>query len=116
MANPARSRSEQYSGKVTPVGNSKGIRIDAAFFKAHPEFNGAVKATVLADGQVLLSASRATRRQPEEDNSDPVMLVFLSFLEQQLSQHPELIAPVDQEQLARIGQLVEGVEPDDTSH
>jgi hypothetical protein len=44
------------------------------------------------------------------------MLVFLSFLEQQLSQHPELIAPVDQEQLARIGQLVEGVEPDDTSH
>jgi hypothetical protein len=28
---------ERYSGKVTPVGNSKGIRLDAAFFKAHPE-------------------------------------------------------------------------------
>jgi hypothetical protein len=27
---------EQYQGKVTPVGNSKGIRLDAAFFKAHP--------------------------------------------------------------------------------
>ena len=31
---------EKYSGKVTPVGNSKGIRLDAAFFKAHPEFDG----------------------------------------------------------------------------
>ena len=44
---------EKYSGKVTPVGNSKGIRLEAAFFKAHPEFEGEVRATVLADGQVL---------------------------------------------------------------
>lgn len=116
MANAGRSRSEQYSGKVTPVGNSKGIRIDAAFFKAHPEFNGDVKATVLADGQVLLSAKGATRRRATEDDSDPVMLGFLSFLEQQVSEHPELITPVDQEQLARISKLVEGVESDDTTH
>jgi hypothetical protein len=47
---------ERYSGKVTPVGNSKGIRLDAAFFKAHPEFDGEVQATILAEGQVLLSA------------------------------------------------------------
>ena len=45
------SPAEQYGGKVTPVGNSKGIRLDASFFKAHPEFNGEVRATVLADGQ-----------------------------------------------------------------
>ena len=49
---------EKYAGKVTPVGNSKGIRIDAAFFRAHPEFDGEVSATVLADGEVLLSAAR----------------------------------------------------------
>ena len=49
---------ERYSGKVTPVGNSKGIRLDAAFFKAHPEFVGEVRATVLANGEVLLSARR----------------------------------------------------------
>ena len=33
----AHSPSEHYTGKVTPVGNSKGIRLDARFFKAHPE-------------------------------------------------------------------------------
>lgn len=116
MANTDRFQSEQYSGKVTPVGNSKGIRIDAAFFKAHPEFSGDVKATVLADGQVLLSAKCSTPRRTREEADDPVMLGFLSFLEKQVSEHPEMITPVDQEQLARIGKLVEGVEFDDTTH
>lgn len=116
MANADRFQSEQYSGKVTPVGNSKGIRIDAAFFKAHPEFSGDVKATVLADGQVLLSAKCSTPRRTREEDSDPVMLGFLSFLEKQMSEHPEMITPIDQEQLARIGKLVEGVESDDTTH
>ena len=62
MAPTNRLHSEQYNGKVTPVGDSKGIRLDAAFFKAHPEFSGAVRATVLADGQVLLSAKNTVRR------------------------------------------------------
>ena len=101
---------EQFGGKVTPVGNSKGIRLDAAFFKAHPEFNGEVHVTVLADGQVLLSAKGAKRRSTKAADADPVMLGFLSFLEKQMAAHPELIEPVDRAQLARIGKLVEGVD------
>ena len=116
MSSAGLSPSEQYSGKVTPVGNSKGIRIDAAFFKAHPEFNGEVKATVLADGQVLLSAKGGAHCRATEDESDPVMLCFLSFLEQQVGEHPEMVTPVDSAQLARISKLIEGVEPDDTTH
>lgn len=109
MPNPDRVQSEQYNGKVTPVGNSRGIRIDAAFFKAHPEFRGDVKATVLADGQVLLSARGSMSRRTKNEESDPVMLGFLGFLEKHVSEHPEMITPVDQAQLARIGKLVEGV-------
>jgi antitoxin PrlF len=105
-------RASQYSGKVTPVGNSKGIRLDAAFFKAHPEFNGAVRATVLADGQVLLSAESKRRRRSKDQDIDPVMLGFLKFLEKQMTQHPDLIEPVDRAQLKRIGKLVAGVETD----
>jgi len=109
MTTLAESRTEQYGGKVTPVGNSKGIRLDAAFFKAHPEFNGEVRATVLADGQVLLSAKKSGRRAPKNDDADPVMLGFLHFLEKQMAEHPDLIEPVDRAQLARIGKLVKGV-------
>jgi len=106
------ARAAQYSGKVTPVGNSKGIRLDAAFFKAHPEFNGEVRATVLADGQVLLSAASKRRVSRKDEDTDPVMMGFLKFLEGQMAAHPELIEPADGAQLKRIGKLVAGVDVD----
>jgi hypothetical protein len=106
------ARAAQYGGKVTPVGNSKGIRLDAAFFKAHPEFNGEVRATVLADGQVLLSAAAGRRVARKEEEVDPVMLGFLKFLEKQMTAHPELIESVDRAQMKRIGKLVAGVKTD----
>lgn len=82
------ARAERYGGTVTPVGNSKGIRLDAEFFKAHPEFNGKVDATVIADGQVLLSTKTSKQRQADDDEIDPVMLGFLCFLQKQMVEHP----------------------------
>ncbi len=100
---------EKYAGKVTPVGNSKGIRLDAAFFKAHPEFEGEVRATVLANGQVLLSAKRGARRPRGQKGEDPVVLGFLGFLEKELQARPGEIVPADARQLKRVGRLVAGV-------
>jgi predicted SnoaL-like aldol condensation-catalyzing enzyme len=104
------ARAERYGGTVTPVGNSKGIRVDAEFFRAHPEFNGKIDVTVIADGQVLLSAK--AKRRPAEDDEDPVMLSFLSFLQKQMAEHPELIEPVERAQLARIRKLVKDIDID----
>lgn len=103
------SRASEYSGKVTPVGNSKGIRLDAAFFKAHPEFAGEVRATVLGSGQVLLSARSSRRRSKRDDDEDPIVLAFLRFLEVQMIARPDQIVPADAAQLKRIGKLVKGV-------
>ncbi len=103
---------EKYSGKVTPVGNSKGIRLDSAFFKAHPEFEGEVRATVLADGQVLLSARSSGKKAKAGEMDDPVLLGFLGFLESQMAAQPERISAADPAQLARIGKLVKGVKSD----
>ncbi len=103
---------EKYSGKVTPVGNSKGIRLDSAFFKAHPEFAGEVRATVLADGQVLLSARTSGKGRKSAESDDPVLLGFLSFLESRMAAQPESITPADPAQLARIRKLVKGVNAD----
>ena len=100
---------EKYSGKVTPVGNSKGIRLDSAFFKAHPEFEGEVRATVLADGQVLLSARSSRKKVMAGEMDDPVLLGFLGFLEVQMATQPERITAADRGQLARIGKLVKGI-------
>ncbi|MDY7578220.1 hypothetical protein RGU70_07795 [Herbaspirillum sp. RTI4] len=109
MTDTTSSQAEQYKGKVTAVGNSKGIRFEAAFFKAHPEFNGEVRATVLASGQVLLSAVAGVRLDAIDNDNDPVMLSFLQFMEEQMLQHPELIETADKAQLLHIAKLIDGV-------
>lgn len=99
----------QYEGTVVQVGNSRGMRLPAGFFNAHPEFNGKVRVTIVADGQVLISAQSATKSKAAKPETDPIMDSFLSFLEMQMAAHPEHIVPADPAQLSRISALVAGV-------
>jgi prlF antitoxin for toxin YhaV_toxin len=102
----------QYEGTVVQVGHSRGMRLPAGFFNAHPEFCGKVKATFVADGQVLISAQPAAKSRAAKPETDAVMDSFLSFLEAQMASHPEQIVPADAKQLGRIGALVAGVKVD----
>lgn len=102
-------RQEQYEGTVVAVGNSRGVRLPAGFFRAHPEFTGKVQLTVVADGSVLLSAQRLAARSIDPDEGDPLLASFLQFVERQMALAPEHIVPVDAAQMQRIGKLVEGV-------
>ena len=99
---------KQYEGTVTAVGNSTGVRMPKAFWNEHPEFIGKVRLTVVAEGQVLLTAARQPQRARKEE-LDPVMASFLQFIENEMIAHPELIEPADPDQLRRIGKLVKGV-------
>lgn len=103
-------RQEQYEGTVVQVGNSRGMRLPAGFFHAHPEFNGKVQLTVVADGAVLVSAKAPASRKAKDDEQDPVLASLLSFMTQQMTVHPEDIVAADAEQLRRIGKLVQGVD------
>ena len=102
----------QYKAPVIQVGNSRDMRLPAGFFQAHPEFNGKVSLTPVGDGQVLMSAKAPAARSVAAEVADPVFTSFLSFLEKQLTNHPEHIAPANAAQLARIGKLVKGVKLD----
>ena len=102
----------QYEASVIQVGNSRGMRLPAGFFQAHPEFNGKVSLTPVGDGQVLMSAKAPAARSATAEIGDPVFASFLSFLDKQLTNHPEHIAPANAAQLARIGKLVKGVKLD----
>ena len=103
-------RQERYEGTVVQVGNSRGMRLPAGFFRAHPEFSGKVQVTVVADGAVLVSAKTPTRRKPKDDEGDPVVASFLQFMERQMTEHPEDIVAADVDQLRRIDKLVKGVD------
>jgi prlF antitoxin for toxin YhaV_toxin len=100
----------QYEGTVVQVGNSRGMRLPAGFFNSHPEFNGKVRATFVADGQVLISAQPVAKSKATKPENDPVMDSFLSFIEAQMTAHPDDIIAADVAQLRRIGKLVAGVQ------
>jgi antitoxin component of MazEF toxin-antitoxin module len=102
-------RQEQYEGTVVQVGNSRGMRMPAGFFNAHPEFNGKVRMTVVGNGHVLVSAAAPARRKAKHDDSDPVMDSFLRFLDRQMTENPQDIVAADTNQLRRIANLVKGV-------
>lgn len=103
-------REDHYVGTVVQVGNSRGMRLPAGFFRAHPEFDGKVDVTVVADGAILVSAKPVARRKAKENESDPLLASFLQFMEKQMNEHPQDIVAADADQLRRIGKLVEGVD------
>jgi hypothetical protein len=51
------------------------------------------------------SARSTGSRRTEDEDADPVMLGFLSFLQKQMAEHPELIEPADQGAGCRVHQL-----------
>ncbi len=52
----------------------------------------------------------STATTPNDPETDPLVLHFLTFLEQQIGQQPGLIEPVDPTQLERIAALVERID------
>jgi antitoxin PrlF len=102
-----------YRGKQTRTGNSSGFRFESALFRRHPEFNGEVKAHVIAPGQMLVSAIAPSREESEEN--DPVLEAFLAFLAKDMEDHPEQIKPLSADLMERIERLTQGmsVDPDE---
>jgi len=96
-----------YRGRQTRTGNSSGLRFEGALFKSHPEFNGEVRAHVIAPGRMLVIADPA-----KPPKSDPVMESFLAFLAQDLAAHPETVRPLDAARVRRLSKLTENVSVD----
>jgi hypothetical protein len=99
-----RSAVVEYRGKQTRTGNSSGFRFEGALFKSHPEFNGAVKAHIIAPGRMLVTAENEDRQK-----TDPVLASFLAFLGQDIADNPEKVRPLNAARARRIGRLTKGI-------
>ena len=94
----------EYRGKLTKTGNSSGFRFEGALFKSHPEFNGEVRAHVIAPGRMLVLAETEAR-----ETTDPVMTSFLAFLAQDIGRAPQDIRPLDTKLAKRADKLTKGI-------
>lgn len=100
-----------YTATATAVGNSKGLRLEAALFREHPEFaSGDFEVDVIAPGRLLI---RAEARASGDDAIDPVLDAFLGFLGQQMVTRPDFMTPLTVSDHQRVGELVERIEVDD---
>jgi len=97
----------EYRGKQTKTGNSSGFRFEGALFKSHPEFNGEVRAHIIAPGQMLVTAMTPTSEESEEN--DPVLEAFLAFLAKDMEQSPDSIRPLDANLFKRAEELTKGM-------
>lgn len=99
-----------YRAAATPIGNSKGLRFDAALYREHPEFaTGDFEADVIAPGRLLVRTP--TRPEPDAE-SDPVFDAFLAFLEHHMASQPGLITPFTAHDVAGVDEHLDGVTAD----
>ena len=98
-----------YHAKAATVGNSKALRLDAALFRAHPEFGtGEFTVSVIAPGQMLIQAMAESTK----NETDPVFDAFLGFVEHQMQLRPDLISAVTQADRRKAADLLRGVRSD----
>lgn len=98
-----------YHATATSTGNSKGLRLDAALYKEHPEFaRGQFDVDVIAPGRLLVCARRPADQETDQ-KTDPVFEAFFAFLDQQMATQPSLITPFSAQDIAGVDALLEGV-------
>jgi len=97
-----------YRGKITTTGTSQAIRLDKILFKQHPEFRqqAEIKADIIGPGTMLLSLVDNSHIENEDD---PVISAFLSFLETDMAKNPDKITALDTSQIARAKALTAGM-------
>ncbi len=99
-----------FNGTVTTAGHSEAIRFEKALFQTCPEFRQRAKVNAHVIGRGMLLVSLVDENiEAIDEQEDPVMDAFLSFLAQDMEHHPQRITPLSSEKLAQAVALTEGV-------
>jgi antitoxin PrlF len=103
----------EFKGSITTTGRSEALRLDKALFRAHPEFRqrAKIRAHVIGPGSLLVTLDGGEGPDHGGDfaERDPVVAAYLSFLERDMSEHPERLRPFSEADIARIDALTKNV-------
>ncbi|MEY3731099.1 MAG: hypothetical protein RLZZ57_1855 [Pseudomonadota bacterium] len=96
-----------FTGSMGQAGNSRALRVEAAFFKAAPEFaaaEGKVRVDLIGPGKALVSIDV----EPPA-GEDPVIGAWLSFLARDMQANPQRMASLGEAEATALQDLVKGV-------
>jgi antitoxin PrlF len=103
----SRKAGVSFTGSMGRAGNSRAFRIEAAFFKAAPEFAAAekkVRVDLIGPGKALVSVDV----EPAA-GEDPVIGAWLSFLARDMQDNPQRMTSLSEAEAATLEELVKGV-------
>jgi hypothetical protein len=108
---------ETYAVAPAKIGNSRGYRVDAALFQAHPEMQGGnLEATYLGPSTVLLHRPllgvKKGMATTTTEEVDPVIAAYLAWTERTMIAQPGLLRPLSAQEFALAEALVGNVEVD----
>jgi hypothetical protein len=104
---------ETYAVTPAQIGNSRGYRIDAALFQAHPELReGSFEATYVGEGTLLLRPRTPESSDASDTEDDPVAAAYLAWTARVMTDRPDLLRPMTERELDLAEALVEGVPVD----
>lgn len=106
----------EFKGAITTTGRSEALRLDKALFKAHPEFRqrAKIRAQVIGPGSLLVTLDDEGPIADGADiERDPVIAAYLSFLERDMTEHPDRLRPLTEADVARLRTLTKDVQVSD---
>jgi hypothetical protein len=104
----SREAGVSFTGSMGRAGNSRAFRVEAAFFKAAPEFAAAekkIRVDLIGPGKALVSVDV----EPAAGD-DPVIGAWLSFLARDMRDNPQRMTSLSEAEATALEDLVKGVE------
>ncbi len=99
-------------GSLATSGNSHALRIDKSFVRQNPvlsQTGSKVRFKMVASNTFVFVI---LNDQADEEQGDPVVEAYLSFLEDDMRHNPVRITPFSETEASRLERLVDGIETD----
>lgn len=106
---------ETFQATPARIGNSRGYRIDAALFQAHPEMlQGTFEAAYLGAGTMLIRPRMGHGGAVSEvlEEGDPVLEAYLAWSDRAMASQPALLRPLTQKEFDVAEALIARVDVD----
>ncbi|HEY9824692.1 MAG TPA: hypothetical protein V6D19_04535 [Stenomitos sp.] len=98
-----------YKASWAKIGNSSGYRFSSSFFKENPQFAEVGGIVQVIDADTLL-IRRVASEQPENEEDELMMSLYLDFLMKQALSHPLEVEAYTEAMAIEDDELIAGVE------